>query len=246
MPVPSSAIGQFVIGQSPIQGSVGTPQTLQQTILAYLYEQYADDADLQAFVDAYNSLTQGYLDWFNQNNLAIYTGLSGYLLDWVGSGLYGYPRPVLTSGTSRRRGPFNTAPYDTLLFNGQKVVASQNVVVTTDDIYKRCLTWNFYKGDGFYFTTQWLKRRVVRFLVGAAGTSPPIDQTYEVSVTHTSPTDINIAVTDPSRFDPNVLSALTEGILSGALGLPFQFQFTVTAGGAGFIFGVSGFGVGGF
>lgn len=239
----SSAIGQFVIGESPIEGSLGAPQTLQQIIPAYLYEQYADDPYLQAFVDAFNQLAQGYLDWYNETYLADYTTLSGALLDWVGAGLYGLPRPVLTSGISRKVGPFNTAAFNSLAFNGQKTISSQSIVTTTDDVYKRCLTWNFFKGDGFYFTVPWLKRRIMRFLSGSNGTAPSIDQTYPISVVSLSPTEIILRI-DPTDFDPNAFSALQEGIAGGVLGLPFQFQFSVNAGGSGFgffAFGISSF-----
>jgi hypothetical protein len=62
---------------------------LQQTIPSYLYAQYSDDENLQAFVDAYNSLSQGYLDWFNSRPLGLYTSpnIAGPLLDWVGQGV---------------------------------------------------------------------------------------------------------------------------------------------------------------
>ena len=40
----------------------------------------------------------------------------------------------------------------------------------TDDVFKRILTWHFYKGDGKNFSVRWLKRRIWRFLQGANGT----------------------------------------------------------------------------
>ena len=40
---------------------------LASTIKSYLYQEYAQDNDLQAFVDAYNAIAQGYQDWFNAN-----------------------------------------------------------------------------------------------------------------------------------------------------------------------------------
>ena len=240
----SSAIGEFVIGQSPIQGGTVTPQTIQNTIRAYLYTQYADDSDPQAFINAYNELTQEYLDWFNQTGLPVYTGLSGALLDWVATGLYGFPRPVLSSGVSRKIGPFNTAPFNELPYNGQHTISNYEYITTSDDVYKRCLTWNFYKGDGKYFSIPWLKRRVMRFLTGANGASPSIDQAYQVSVVFTNPTQVSIGVENPQDYDPNVISALQEGVVGGVLQLPFQFQFRVTSGDSGFgafAFGVSSF-----
>lgn len=242
MGVPSSAIGQFVIGQSPIQGSIGAPQTITKTIKAYLYQQYVGDPDLQPFIDAYNELSQEYLDWYNETALPIYTGLSGSLLDWVGAGLYGFPRPTLSSGTSRDMGPYNTAAYNTLPYDGRATISSVNYVVTTDDIYKRCLTWNFFKGDGYYFTTLWLKRRIMRFLTGVDGTANFFDQTYEVSVRFTAPTEVVVLINGSGALDPNVFSALQEGIASGVLQTPFQFNFNLEGSGFGyFAFGISAF-----
>ena len=68
-----------------------------KTIPSYLYWQYQNDPDIAAFVTVYNQDTQSIVDWFNSVNLPIYTQLSGNLLDWVGQGVYGYPRPIIGS-----------------------------------------------------------------------------------------------------------------------------------------------------
>lgn len=250
MSISSSLIGQFQIGISPIQGIPALPPapvTIQKTIPAYLYVEYNDDDNVQAFIDAYNALTQSYLDWFNTINLPVYTSptIIGALLDWVAQGLYGYARPVLSSGTSRIRGPLNTFAFNTLPFNGRKNIVSSTITVTTDDIFKRCLTWNFYKGDGKTCSVAWLKRRVMRFLTGVNGTAGTFDNTYPISVGFTSSTQVTISIIDPGNYDANVLSALSEGIASGTLQTPFQFQFNVVdASGSGFgyfAFGVTAF-----
>jgi hypothetical protein len=46
-----------------------------------------------------------------------------------------------------------------------------NVYLTNDDIYRRIITWHFFKADGNYFSTEFLKRRVWRFLYNKDGTS---------------------------------------------------------------------------
>ncbi|HET8686956.1 MAG TPA: hypothetical protein VFM18_09875, partial [Methanosarcina sp.] len=46
------------------------------TIKSYLYQEYQDDLDLQAFVNAYNAYTQSYVDWYNQTALPIYAPLT--------------------------------------------------------------------------------------------------------------------------------------------------------------------------
>jgi hypothetical protein len=45
----------------------------------------------------------------------------------------------------------------------------ENLVLTNDDVYRRILSWHFFKQDGNYFSTEFLKRRVWRFLYGKDG-----------------------------------------------------------------------------
>jgi len=258
-PYPSD-IGGFVIGFSPIGGPIYAPTTpgIIKTIRSYLYWQYSDDDDLQAFVAAYNAMSQQYLDWFNTVDLPVYTGLSGYLLDWVATGLYGYPRPVLPSGRTRDRGPYGTYPYGTTLpYGALRRVAPTTYYATSDDVYKRCLTWHFYKGDGKYFNVRWLKRRIMRFLTGTDGTAGLTDETYQVSIQFGTNNQVNINIlngqrlltggsfygrlrygaaralgslqTTFRRYAPLTLGpVLQAAISSGALELPFQYRFIVT------------------
>lgn len=245
----SSAIGQFVIGQSPIQGYLQPPVSngnIQNIIPAYLYEEYQDDPDLQAFFRAYNELAQEYLDWFNNTPLAIYTldTIGGPLLDWVGTGIYGIPRPSLSAGSGREIGPLNTYAANVLGPNETRPISAGSFVATPDDIYKRIITWNFYKGDGNRFTIAWLKRRVLRFLIGTNGAAPPIDETYDISVSFAAGNTVYIVIASDG-YSPQVITALTEGVNSKVLQLPFQYNFAVLSGGSGFgefAFGISAFG----
>jgi hypothetical protein len=198
---------------------------LTQVTPSYLYTQYADDSDLQAFVASYNTLAQQYLNWFNNTPLPVYTNsvISGALLDWVGQGVYGYSRPTLATGaTFSNLGVYNTEPYNALPYNQNLYTSPVTNYTVTDDYYKRCLTWNFYKGDGFQFTTTWLKRRIYRFLNGVNGTDPGVQQTYSVSVTFSGTA---VSVTIPTSFAANILQA---GIQAGALYVPFQYPITIT------------------
>lgn len=192
-------------------------------IPSYLYEEYADDENVQAFVSAFNDMAQEYLDWFNVVGLPIYSGLSGGLLDWVGLGLYGVPRPVLPFGVSTNDGLYGDLMYGAMAY-GDTSISSSGSFVTDDDTYKRCLTWQLYKGDGKQFTISWLKKRVMRFLNGIDGASLLVDQTYDVSVMFPSGDGVDIFV--PSTYDK--ASILQAAIASGALPLPFQRSFTVT------------------
>jgi hypothetical protein len=201
------------------------PTSLLKTIPSYLYEQYQDDDNLQAFVASYNTQMQQYVDWFNQIGLPVYTGslISGSLLDWVAQGLYGIKRPSLSSGTNKNLGPYNTTPYNTVPYNGFIRVGTSNVTVTNDDIFKRIMTWQLYRGDGKVFNLIWLKRRIIRFLTGVNGTAPRIDNTYSVSAAYGSRYQVNVLL----PADPNS-TILKEAIDSGVLNLPFQLTFSVT------------------
>ena len=129
---------------------------------SYLYFQYQNDPDLPALIDAYNAMAQEYLDWFNNINLPIYTGLSGALLDWAVQGIYGLQRPVFASesidavfgqiGSVKHHGIDPPEPNIALAISSTQVYKTSTVYDTPDDIYKRVLTWWFYKGDGYDFS----------------------------------------------------------------------------------------------
>jgi len=198
---------------------------LPQTIPVYVYQEYADDDNIQAFFMAYNQYATQFLLWFNTLNLPIYTGgiISGALLDWVNTGLYGYPRPTVTTGGQRSVDAINSVPINFMAINQRRISSNEMLQGTSDDIYRRCLTWNFYKGDGFVFNMQWLKRRVLRFLNGPNGISPVIQDTFPVSVT----VEGNAFVVTVPTGDPTTLSLLNSLINSGACATPFQYSFAV-------------------
>lgn len=206
---------------------LGGETSLQAIIPSYLFTQYADDDNLQALVKSQNALATQFLLWFNTLNLPIYTGgiVSGALLDWVAQGLYGIMRPSVTIGTVTSAGATNSLPTNVVATNARRRVSTESLQSVNDDIFRRVITWNFYKGDGFVFSTQWLKRRVLRFLNGPNGIAPFIDNTYPISVT-TSGIAFTITCTTAATAAAALLSAL---ILSGACATPFQYTFTLTA-----------------
>jgi hypothetical protein len=230
---------------------------LAQVIQAYVYGQYADDPDIQAFFAAINTEGQGYLQWFNETPLSVYTSpnISGPLLDWIGQGIYGIPRPVISTVTSTASGPYNTAPYDAVPYGGRKVQSSGSVAVVNDDIYKRVLTWHLYLGDGRQMSVQWLRRRVARFIFGANGTDIPADDFQQISITrpssgfgsaygsliyNTQAYNTRSAKKNLSRKSiqigvPNGQAGVTfqQLLAQGALAIPFQIKFSVTFHGGG-------------
>jgi hypothetical protein len=195
---------------------------LQSQIYSYAYQQFADDENVQAFFAAYNTLAQSYLDWFNQTPLALYTSssISGPLLDWVGQGLFGLERPVLSTLSSTVLAGYGTLPYGTDPYGTLSYSASGTATIASDDIYKRVLTWHTYKGDGLQFNLQWLKNRIARFLNGINGTDYPV-----LSV----PPDITVVgATFTITLDGSIIAMQFAELLSNnELALPFMYNYTV-------------------
>jgi len=200
-PAPQPPAFTPLIGTFPPPGPTG----LTTTLPSYLYQQYTDDDDLQAFVLAYNTYAQEFVDWFNSLNLPIYTQeqIFGPLLDWVAAGIYGIIRPVISSGLFRAIGPYNTQYFNQKNpYNGFRFIGSSNVATTTDDVFKRIITWHFFKGDGKYFSPIWLKRRILRFLFGVNGTDFE-GPTYSISVTFGVHQQLNITIISGFRTITN-------------------------------------------
>lgn len=181
---------------------------LQNVVPSYLYEQYQDDDDLQAFVYAYNTITQEYVSWLNQYTLPVYTNplITGDLLDWIARGLYGVERPSLSAGSNVIAGPYNSNALNQLTYNGRQTLRSAVYTLVSDDIFKRILTWKLYKGDGKVITVPWLKRRVYRFLFGPNGTDVNCGDLSNISVTFEDGSGITITVvseeTTSDSFQP--------------------------------------------
>ncbi len=207
----------------------GGESMIQQIIPAYLYTQYANDDNLQALFMSQNDLATQFLLWFNTLNLPIYTGgiVSGALLAWVAEGLYGMLRPPITTGAVKSTEGINSAPIGTVVINGRRISSNETLQSVNDDIFRRIITWNFYKGDGFTFNTTWLKRRVLRFMLGANGIAPVIDKTDWVNIT-TSGTAFTVVV-NSVYLSSSVATMLNSLIQSGACITPFQYTFTVSA-----------------
>jgi hypothetical protein len=224
-------------------------KTKDSNLGSYLYQQYSDDDDLQAFVSAQNDAQQTFLDWFNSISLPDYTGLSGDLLAWVAEGLYGQTKTQLASPTTPAVGMLNTEILNTEVLNFYSP-STQTFYNITDDVFQRILTWNFYKGDGKRFSIRWLKRRIIRFLVGANGIDP---QPYRVSSDGTRSSNpaftigaetlqsvgvviaggtVTVSV-DQSLLSlqtdlaPNILQLFKLAFEGGQLDLPIQFGYVV-------------------
>jgi hypothetical protein len=195
---------------------------LQAVIPSYLYAEYSGDDDLQAFINSQNSLAQGYLDWFNNTPLGVYTAssINGPLLDWIANGIYGIPRPVLSTQSSLRIAGYNSAPYNTVNYNSLQYYVSGSASPASNDIYKRVMTWNLYKGDGQVFCMQWLKNRIARFVNGANGSDYPV-LNAQPSIT------ISGTTFTVSASNGQIWTYLSQCIANRSLNLPFQYTFVI-------------------
>lgn len=216
-----------------MSGSVSFPPSAPtaptSVIPAYPYEEYRDDDNVSSFFYAYNILAQQYLNWFNTVNLPVYTGLSGALLDWVAQGLYGIARPSLASGQIFGVGPLATWELANWVLASFTSTGSIQNPTVTDDIFKRIITWFFFKGDGQQFCTTWLKRRIMRFLTCANGTAPNIDNTYPVSVAFNGSGSITITITltDADGIPLSIAQVFQTAVQIGVLSFPFQLSEVV-------------------
>lgn len=157
---------------------------LQNAIPAYVYTQFADDADIQAFFTAHNTTAQEYVDWFNNTPFGAYTspGLFGPLLDWIATALYGVERPVVSNQSTAFLAGFTAFPVSAVPLTGYRYTQNGTATVGSDDLYKRVLTWILYRGDGQQMTMFWLQKRIARFLYGANGSDVPLSTVHTVSV----------------------------------------------------------------
>lgn len=207
---------------------------------AYLYQQYALDSNLQALVAGINAYQQGLTNRLLGFNLPIYPQLVGpappSLLDWVALGLYGMLRPVFIYASGGVPGGenavYDSGEYDSFIYDGGGGSSTYSYQLATDDQFQRCLTWNFYKGDGFQFNARWLKRRVERFLQGTNGWDPGVllngwanvQDTYDVSVVFTA-TEVTITIPPTYGTVGQILQqAFTTG---GVLNVPVEYGYTV-------------------
>ncbi|MFM0503976.1 hypothetical protein [Paraburkholderia caffeinilytica] len=224
---------------------------LDTVIPTYVYGQFSDDPDIQAFFAGLNTTAQGYVDWFLQTPLSVYTSpnINGPLLDWIGQGIYGIERPVISTLSSRSYGAYNTLPYNTRAYGTRQHINSGTAESASDDIYKRTLTWYTYLGDGRQMSVEWLRRRVARFLFGANGSDIPADYFWQVGISRSSTgftgsfgsapyntqaygtrkTRKNLAarsltIAIPAGQNSQIFQALFN---EGYLAVPFQVRFTV-------------------
>jgi len=173
-----------------------------ETILpAYLYQQYNNDPDLLAFFTAYNNTSQQYLNNINSLNLPIYTKQSNQLLDLVGNGIYGIPRPYIPFGTiTLTGGEYDANPYDTIPYN-EGVISVQGVPITS-------LVWSSTNGGTVTGTTATTPIGVTTgstYLATITGVVPPAyNGTFEL--TQTNATTFTYSLPEPTS--PGVVTTL--------------------------------------
>lgn len=186
---------------------IGNPTLpLQTQINSYIYQEYVDDLNVVAFSDSYNTISQSYLDWANGTPFSVWSNanISGPLLDWCLTGIYGISRPVFSSLVRRFRAGMNALPMNTYALNGNKLFQSGTATQATDDYYRRVATWILYTGNGRQFNVEVLRLKVARFIYGVDGTDVTLAQAQTI---HIEPQGV-LSPTNP------VLSQISGGALS--------------------------------
>lgn len=196
-----------------------------EVVPAFAYAEYSWDPNILAFFDSYNTIAQGYLTWFANTPLALYTSdaISGPLLDWTATGIYGISRPVLTTSSIAESGPLGTVTLGLHPLGVLTIVQSGTAVVVSDDIYKRILTWVLFRGDGLRFSLPWLLRRVERFLGGVNGVDVPLDLATRPTIT-VSGAAFSITIPSANPTSPIFQALMAQGFLP----VPVGYTFTVT------------------
>jgi len=214
---------------------------------AYPFRQYADDPNIVVWFDTFNSAAQQYLAWFSGQTgegvlLGAYQGLTGAVLQWIAAGLYGVSYyNALASPTQEAIGPLNTETLNSEPLNFFAAPSTTSYQVT-DDVFKRILTWNLYKGDGKRFCVRWLKRRVMRFLVGTDGIDPqPWNEGFEIGPENTNAISVEfsgqtctvsinqLAISAQTQLAPNILPIFQAAFLApGVLEKPIEWTWACT------------------
>ena len=137
------------------------------------------------------------------------------------------PRPVLATGVNQNLGPYNTWELNQIQIDGSEIVNTGQYYLTNDDLFKRCLTWNLYKGDGKVMNVRRLKRRFMRFLTGANGVDPGIDSTIPISIAFGANRAVTVTITrnDNMAYSAQMISAIQQGVL--VLPWEYNFQFVI-------------------
>lgn len=161
-------------------------QPMQKVVPAYLYAQYSDDENLQAFIDAFNAIAQGYLNWYINTPLAVYTSdaIYGPLLDLVAANIYGLTRPIVSSLNVHESGFYGNDGYGFgSAYAMAEIVESGTAYVATDDVFKRVMTWTLWKGlQEIQVSIDWMKKRIARFLYGVNGSDAPVSDMQNISI----------------------------------------------------------------
>lgn len=200
---------------------------IDKIIPCYPFVQYNDDPNVVAFFSSYNKMAQEYLEAFNNLALPHWPSevINSYLLDWIAEGIYGQKRPYLKiSEGSVAKGTYNSVEYNTVPYARLKNYRPGQTQYLPDEYFKRILTWNFYKGDGFQFSIPWLKRRIARFIHGKAGVDPLLHNTFDISVkSHSGVFELIIP-----DYGDDIGNFLKIALEQGLVNVPFIYSFNIT------------------
>lgn len=199
---------------------------------SYLYGQYADDKSLKATRDAYNTESSDIFSWMQTTPISDHRSdkITGNLLDWLAGGIYNMSRKVMVSATTGTvTGSIGDVVLGDVPLADGNVTQPNNIAINlSDDQFKRSITWNTYSGDGWIFNTDWLRRRITRFMFSANGYSDfNVADMQLVDIRWTDIRTASIFVTAPA-LSSVVASILSIGINNGYLQTPIGYTFNVS------------------
>ncbi|QHI95518.1 hypothetical protein GT348_03865 [Aristophania vespae] len=204
---------------------------MKKTLIApaYAYQQFTDDSNIVAFFDAFNQMATETLTWLAEHPFPLYIGsyLTGGFLDYCAYCLYGQFRYKISYVQLQQYGgALNDQDINRIAID--EIIVQKNYLGTTinDDLFKRILTWNLYKGDGLSFTIPWLKRRIMRFLTGNEGQVWRFNSCQNVDV-KVKGRIVAITIT-PGDWDSSLISVLDRIINNGILNIPPIYNYAIS------------------
>lgn len=182
----------------------------------FAYDQWQGIPEVVAYFGATKHFTHEIIRELTEKSFSDYFKFKGDMLDYIALCIYGEMRPAyLNSGDYKAFGALNSLPLNQDPLNSTKVMWDTDGEAVTDEIFRRIITWNFYKGDGRMPSIPWIKRRCKRFLTGNwldQGDLGNISLKFNRNV-------ITIKSTGFGIWD----KILGDAIESGVLKLPFGF-----------------------
>jgi hypothetical protein len=133
-------------------------------LLPYQYQNYKKDPPIDAMFQAARERVALEYSQLLAVNLPIWATKSGAFLDYIGLYLYAFPRPSVPTYSTAEAGPYNTLTFNSAEYNSAPIIRTVvSAQLVSDDVYKRCLQWRMWRGDGKVFALWSVRQRIARW-----------------------------------------------------------------------------------